>query len=122
MPIEYTIDINVDIFDFDFYGKTAFFPKHILKKGHQDDFIPFNKDLHQKYLNNQLRVWPELDSQTCDRITNVIIKYWDLFCKEGAQRPILGYKFTIDNDTAKPVFCLKPKYGTYESKIIMSQI
>ena len=69
-----------------------------------------------------MRVQLDLDSQTCDINTNIIIKYWDYFCKEEDLRPILYYKFSIDTITTKPVCCRKPQYRLYESKIIMSQI
>ena len=82
----------------------------------------FNKDLHKKDLPNHLRVRPHLDSQTRDIITNVIIKYWGCFCKEGDLQSILDYEFRIDTRTYKPFCCRKPQYGLNNSKIFMSQI
>ena len=78
--------------------------------------------MHQKELQKNLHVRPERDSQKCGRVTNVIIKYWDWFYKEGDQQPILEYEFSIDTGTSKPVYCGKPQYRPYESKIVMSQI
>ena len=65
-----------------------------------------------------MRVRPDLESQICDIITNVIIKYWYCFFKEGAWRPILDYNFIIDTGTVKPVCCCKYQYGPHEPKII----
>ena len=121
-PPDYAIDINHGVFDFDFYGKTVFCPKQIWKKIQQNYLIPFTKDLHQKELQKNLHVRLDLDSKTCARVTNFVINYWDWFCKEGAWRMISVYNFSIDTGTAKPVFCRKPQYGPYESKIVMLQI
>ena len=57
-----------------------------------------------------------------NQLRQIIIKYWDSFCEEGAKRTILGYEFAIDTGDAKPVCCKKPNYGPYESEIIMTQI
>ena len=51
-----------------------------------------------------------------------IKEYWDFFVKVGAARPILGYEFGIDTGDAKPVFCKKPSYEPYESKVIVTQV
>ena len=56
------------------------------------------------------------------QVRNIIIKFWDSFCEEGARRTILGYEFAVDTGDAKPVCCKKPNYGPYESEIIMKSI
>ena len=73
-------------------------------------------------LNKDLRLGTSLDSDCQATVRNLIIKYWDCFVKEGAKRPILGYKFGIDTSGAKPECCKHPSYGPYESKRIMSQL
>ena len=105
-----------------FTVKIVFCPKTIWKKSQRNNLIPFTKYLHRKELQNNVRVQPDLDSQTFARVTNLIINYWGCFFKEGAQWPILEYGFNIDTGTAKPVCCRKPQYVPYESKTIMSQI
>ena len=82
-PPGYAINITDGVFDFAFYGKTISLPKQIWKKRQRDDLIPFNKDLHQNDLQKHLRIQLDRDSQTCDKNTNVIIKYWDCFSKNG---------------------------------------
>ena len=49
-------------------------------------------------------------------------KYLDCFYKRGTRRPILNYEFSIDMGSAKLVCCIKPRYGLYESKIIIQHI
>ena len=113
-PPYYVIGIDDGVFDFDFCSKTYFCPKQIWKKRQRNNLIPFTKYLHQKELQKNLRVRPDLDSQTCAIVTNIIIKHWGCFCKEGHWRPILEYEFSIDTGTATSVFCHKPQYGPYE--------
>ena len=74
------ISIDGGVFDFNFSSKLVFSKKN-WRKSQQDKFIPFNIDLHQKDLQKHLRIQPDLDSQTCDRITNFVIKYFGFFCK-----------------------------------------
>ena len=45
-----------------------------------------------------------------------------LFLKKGTRRPILNYEYSIDTGTAKSVCCKKPRYGSYESNIIMEHV
>jgi len=45
-----------------------------------------------------------------------------LIFKEGARQPTIDYEFSIDTGTEKPVFCRKPRYGPYESNIIMQHV
>ena len=100
----------------------SFSPKIYFQKDSVEGPYPFYQYLHQKYFQKNLRVQPHLDSKRCAIVKKIIIKYWYFFFKEGAQRPLLEYKFSIDTCTSKPVFYRKPQYGPYESKIIMSQI
>ena len=69
-----------------------------------------------------MKICKNVDDPTRDDIIQIIQKYWDCFCKEGARRTILGYEFGIDTGDSKPVCCKKTTYGPYKSKIIMEQV
>ena len=62
-------------------------------------------------LDKNLKIGRNVDDPTKDDIIQIIQKYWDCFCKEGASRKKLGYKFGIDTGDSKPVCCKKPAYG-----------
>ena len=80
-PTDYAIDIDDGVFDLYFNCKTFFLPKKIWIKSQRNNLIHFTKDIHQKELQNNLRVRQELDSETCSRVTNIIIMYWYCFSK-----------------------------------------
>ena len=63
-----------------------------------------------------------IDKESKDTLTSIIKVYWDCFVKDETKRALLGYQFGIDTGGAKPVCCKKPSYGTYESKVIMTQV
>ena len=118
MP-EYATDINEGAWDFSNYGKTVFKPKLDWQDTQRDDLINF-QDSHQDELEADLRMGTGVDKETKEEIVNIIKKYWDCFCKEGAKRTVIGYEFGIDTGNAKPVCCRKPSYGPYEAEIIMT--
>ena len=47
---------------------------------------------------------------------------WFFFDKQCYRQTIVGYVFAIDTGTASPLCCRKPRYGPWESDIIMEQI
>ena len=73
-------------------------------------------------LEKNMKIGKNIDDPTRNNIIQIIQKYWDWFCKEGARRKKLSYEFGIDTSNSTPVLCKKPAYGPYESKIIMEQV
>ena len=122
IPVDYSDDIDDGIFDFEYYGKTFFRPKGEWSEGTRTDIIEFDPAEHSKELKTHLKVGSKIDTAITARVIDIIKRYWDSFCTEGAKRPILGFKFAIDTGNAKPVSCGKKQYGPYESDIIMKQV
>ena len=88
----------------------------------RSDIITYDCVAHAEELKKDLKFDPSINNNTRKLITDMIIEYWDSFTKEGAKRPIFGYEFGIDTGGAKPVYCRKPSYRPYESKIILTQV
>ena len=65
-------------------------------------------------LNKDLCLGKSLDSDCQAKVRSLIVKYWNCFAKEGAKRPILGYKFGVDTSGARPLCYNKTSYGPYE--------
>ena len=55
------------------------------------ELISFN-ETQQKELDADLHIGDTVDDLTKNKIIDIIKKYWDCFCKEGAKRTILGYQ------------------------------
>ena len=55
-------------------------------------------------------------------LVSTIHEYWDCFYDGGVVRPILGFDFRIDTGSSAPVCCRQPRYGIFESKIMLEQI
>ena len=118
-PTNQTDDIGEGCFDFKQYGKTMFRP--LLKWDYYkwDDTIKFNEVVDKAELVKYIRICKDADIGHKETILGIVIKYWDCFCKKGARRTIINYEFAVDTGTAKPVCYRKPRYGPYESKIIL---
>ena len=86
------------------------------------DVITFDKATDSKELLDDLRIGASASKPTHTRVIILVQNYWDSFAKKGCKRPIIGFEFSIDTGTAKPVCCRKPTYGFYENDIIMKQI
>ena len=70
-------------------------------------------------MEKNIRIGKDAPQARRSHILGIVKKYWDYFCKRGARRPILNYEFSIDTGSAKLVCCRKPRYGPYESNIIL---
>ena len=122
-PPEYATDISEGVFDFANYGNTVFRPSDKpWDKGIREDQIIFNDKEHRKELLLHIKIGNTVTTHTANTITDLIIKYWDCFCEEGARRTIFDYEFAIDTGNSKPVCCRKQPYGPHESQIIMKHI
>ena len=121
-PLDSTNDIEEGVFDYHRYGKTVFRPATKLKDSTREDYITFDPEVDMAELDNNIRIGECVAHNHIATINGIVKKYWDCFCKRGARRPILNYEFGIDTGTAKPVCCRKPRYGPYESKIILEHV
>ena len=122
IPLQYSDDIDEAAFDFSKYGKTVFRPSVPWVDRSCSDLIQFDKATDQQEFDKDLNLGSHLTPFMRDEIVRIVTKYWDCFCKRGAQRTILDYEFAVDTGAAKPVCCKNPSYGHYESKIIMTQV
>ena len=123
-------DIDDSAFDFKQYGRCVARPnpkppstswtEHYDQP--RDDIIIFDSALHDEELTKDIRIGNTVPDSIRNQLKNLVIDYWDCFCKEGARRTIIGYEFAIDTGDSKPVCCKKPYYGPYESEIILEQI
>ena len=121
-PIDNADDIEEGTFDYQQYGKTVYRNKDAWKDIKREDYIFYEHKKHESEFKDNIRIGMGVAHGHKAIITGIVQKYWDCFCKEGAKRPILNYEFAIDTGNAKPVCCRKPRYGPYESKIMMEQI
>ena len=123
IPCTHTTDIDDGFFDYQCYGKTFFRPKTVTTTpSTRNDIIVFDGAADDTELESNLKVGTNVDPTFRQRVKDVIIKYWDCFCKRGARRTILGYEFALDTGGAPPVCARAIQYGPHESKIIMTQI
>jgi len=117
IPLDYGDDIHDGHFDFKEYGNTVFRPaEQIWNRGERVDIIKFEESKHAVKLNKGL------SAEIKQQVKNIVIKFWDSFCEEGARRTIIGYEFAIDTGDSKPICCKRPNYGPYEAEIIMKQL
>ena len=116
---DYSDDIDDSIFDYVDIGNCVFHPYLSWEDAKRNDLIEFNNYRDMAELENNLKIGKNIDDPTRDDNIQIIQKYWDFFCKEGARRNILGYEFGIDTGDSQSVCCKKPAYGPYKSKIIM---
>jgi len=103
MP-EYASDINHGAWGFSNYGKSVYRPKLDWQDKQGDDVIDFQES-YQAKLDKDLRMGKGVDDVMKQEIMSLIKKYWDCFCKEDAERTIIGYEFGIDARNTKPVCC-----------------
>ena len=125
IPPEYNSDIDEGIFEAeDFGSRTVFKPKSIVSTvAPREDIISFgDQQGDEKELQKGLKVGSLASGSEKEQVISMIKKYWDCFCKRGAQRTILEYEFSIDTGTSKPVCCKSRQYGPHESSIMMSQV
>ena len=119
---EFDDDNTDDILDYGQYGKCVYKRKvEWFDNLNRQDIIIYDDAKHASELEKDLKFDDSVPLEIRSKVTEIIKEYWDCFIKEGAKRPILSYEFGIDTGGAKPVYCRKPTYGPYESKIIMEQ-
>ena len=123
IPLDYGDNIHDGHFDFKEYGNTVFRPaEQTWNRGEREDIIKYDDSKHAVELNKGLRVSDKVSAEIKQQVKNIVIKFWDSFCEEGARRTIIGYEFAIDTGDSKPICCKRPNYGPYEAEIIMKQL
>ena len=121
-PIEEMEDVGNGEFDYQQYGNAIYRPRKLCKDLKRTDHIIYDEKRDKLEFDSNIRIAKEATNAQRNTITGIVQKYWDCFCKVGARRPILDYEFAIDTGTAKPVCCRKPRYGPYESRIMMTHL
>ena len=123
IPCPHTADIDDGFFDYQCYGKTFFCPKTtVATAAARNNIITFEGTDDDTELESNLKVGSNVDPDFRQRVKDIIIKYWDCFCKQGARRTILGYEFAIDTGGSPPICSRAIQYGPHKSQIIMTQI
>ena len=116
-------DVDNGIFIHEQFGKTLFQPR-VDKPFNcsRIDLLMYSSTQIEVEFRNNFHPPITSDHNLASRTAQLVMVYWDVFAKEGVVRPILGFEFAIDTGSARPVCCAKPKYGVYESSIILKQI
>lgn len=96
-------DIDDSVFHFEKLGKCMVKHKRQYSESDRKDIIHYSIDQHQNELNKNFKIGPSATNTITKRIKDIVIKYWDSFCTDGARRPILGYEFSINTGTHTPV-------------------
>ena len=121
--LDYCDDIIDGHFDFKEFGNTIFWPaEHTWNRGERDDIIKFEESKHTAEFNKGLRVSDKVSAEIKQQVKDIVVKFWDSFCKVEARKTIIGYEFAIDTGDSKPICCKQPNYGPYEAEIIMKQL
>ena len=65
--------------------------------------MEFINDCDTAKLEKNMKISKNVDEPTRNDIIQIIQKYWDFFCEEGARQTIIGCEFGIDTGDLKPV-------------------
>lgn len=99
-------DIDEGVFIFEKLGQCVFKQHEKWKNSERTDLIFFNPEKDTEELMANFKYGDKdnnLGDDTKSRILDIIKKYWDSFCSEGARRPILGYEYAINTGSHTPV-------------------
>ena len=121
-PVDALEDIEEGVFNYKQYGNAIYRPRKLCKETRRNDYIMYDAQRDKAEFDANIRIAKDATHAHRNTITGIVKKYWDCFCKVGARRPILEYEFAIDTGTAKPVCCKKPRYGPYESQVMMKHL
>ena len=97
-------DVDEDLYTFKSYGKT-------MKRAAswtpmpRSDVIPWNYSLCHQELDDNFNIDSMTDDFTHKTVLQIIKDDWDYFCKVGAARPMLDFKFCIDTGNAELICC-----------------
>ena len=113
-------DVDEGFFDFTNYTKCIFCPHIEVSRLCQRDYVLLlDQILDMDELLTSLRINGYITETIINRVKQIIMDLWGCSAKEGAKLPILGYEFSINTGSSKPLCYKKKSYGPYESKIIM---
>ena len=83
--------------------------------------VEYDESVHGSMLREHLDV-AHLTPPRQLELTNLIKKYWRVFCKEGVPLPVKDYECEIDTGNARPIACKNPTFGPREQPIIEKAI
>ena len=83
--------------------------------------VEYDESIHGSMLREHLDV-AHLTPPRQLELTNLIKKYWRVFCKEGVPLPVKDYECEIDTGNARPIACKNPTFGPREQPIIEKAI
>ena len=61
-------------------------------------------------------------SELQDKVKEVVINYWDMFCEGGFHRPVRGFQYQIDTDNHRTICCKPPLYRTNEYEVMQKLV
>ena len=88
----------------------------------RSDIIIWNESLDTTTLLRDFRIGEHVDAYIRQSVLSIIKSNWNYFGQRGVSRPVLDFEFFIDTGDSVPVFCLQPKNGFHERKIINQYI
>ena len=89
VPVDYSDDIDEGVFDYSRYSKTVFRPKLKRADRPRHNLITFETTKYLAELDKGLKICKLVPLSNMRAIRNLVIKYWDCLCAEGANRTIL---------------------------------
>ena len=101
------------IFDYSFYGKTVFRPRHCWSNCPRKDLVAFDPASDMVKLDAGLVIISSTTEVIASRIKQIIIEYWDCFCARVVRCTILDYEFSIDTGASPPLCFRRPSYGPH---------
>jgi hypothetical protein len=123
IPLDYSNDIDDNVFEFEQYGKAFCHPAEPFSIGRDAaDIQHWDRDRDFAEFEKNFVIGADADPVVKASIIAIIERNWDCFYKAGVKKPILHFEFAIDTGGSPPVCCKKPRYGPHESKIIMKHL
>ena len=77
----------------------------------------FIKKEHGPKLDKELRL-SHLLIGVCAQVSQLFIKYWDVFIDKGLFVPIKDYECIIDTGSARPISVKKINYGPHKTPVM----
>ena len=79
--------------------------------------VEFDERTNTKELEKNLKI-QDCTSDLQDKVKEVVIEYWDVFCEDNFYWPIQGFSFHIDTGSHSPICYKPPRYGPHESEVM----
>jgi hypothetical protein len=97
-------DVDEDLFIFPRYGRCLARPKSNYQV-FRDDVIKWDRSKHEAEFNRLVTISNQVDGPIASELKSIIQRYWDAFSPEGVLKSVVGWEFSIDTGTARPVAC-----------------